>query len=106
MAWLAGLVGQAGDTGHEADPERDQPATHEEMEGMFRQLAETLDAIDFHKGRAPDSAMRTLRRLFLRSRLDPRAVRLLRGIPPDAPSLEAPAVLPFAPPEGPGGTRG
>ncbi|MDQ2701512.1 MAG: RNA methyltransferase [Pseudomonadota bacterium] len=84
MAWLAGVAPQAADDGHEADPERDQPATHEQMEGMFSQLAETLDAIDFHKGRAPESAMRKLRRLFLRSRLDQREVRLLRGILADA----------------------
>ena len=86
MAWLAGIapaVAAARDDG-EADPERDQPATHAQMEGLFGQLAETLDAIDFHKGRAPESAMRKLRRLFLRSRLDQREVRLLRGILADA----------------------
>ena len=87
MAWLAGVAAVAmagadddGDAGHE----RDQPATHAEMEGLFGQLAETLDAIDFHKGRAPESAMRKLRRVFLRSRLDQREVRLLRGILADA----------------------
>ena len=37
------------------------------LEGFFSQLADTLDAIDFHKGRAPESAMRKLRRLFLRA---------------------------------------
>ena len=70
------------------DPDRvsreDPPATHEQIEGLFGQLADTLDAIDFHKGRAPDSAMRKLRRLFLRSDLDQREVRLLRGILSDA----------------------
>jgi len=68
-----------GQAGH-ADP----PASHAQMEGLFEQLAQTLDDIDFHKGRAPDSAMRKLRRLFLRSRLDEREVRLLRGILADA----------------------
>ncbi|MBA3487079.1 MAG: RNA methyltransferase [Lysobacter sp.] len=62
----------------------DPPASHAELEGFFTQLAETLDAIDFHKGRAPDSAMRKLRRLFLRTDLDAREVRLLRGILADA----------------------
>ena len=38
----------------------------------------------FHKGRAPESAMRKLRRLFLRSELDMPEVRLLRGILADA----------------------
>ena len=41
-----------------------------ELEGFFAQLAQTLDEIDFHKGRAPESAMRKLRRLFLRADLD------------------------------------
>lgn len=62
-------------------PEReDPPASHAELEGFFAQLAETLDLIDFHKGRAPESAMRKLRRLYLRAQLDAREIRLLRGI--------------------------
>ena len=65
-------------------PDRDPPASHAEMEGLFSQLAETLDDIDFHKGRAPASAMRKLRRLFLRARPDAREVRLLRGVLADA----------------------
>ena len=65
-------------------PDRDPPASHAEMEGLFAQLAETLDDIDFHKGRAPSSAMRKLRRLFLRARPDAREVRLLRGVLADA----------------------
>jgi tRNA (cytidine32/uridine32-2'-O)-methyltransferase len=93
MAWLA--VPAAGAPGMAAAPvpamapdlsgdERGQPAAHAQMEGFFAQLAETLDAIDFHKGRAPESAMRKLRRLFLRARPDVREVRLLRGILADA----------------------
>ena len=62
----------------------DVPASHAELEGFFAQLAETLDAIDFHKGRTPDSAMRKLRRIFLRAALDDRDVRLLRGVLADA----------------------
>ena len=68
----------------EADEEGDPPATHAQLEGLFAQLAETLDAIDFHKGRAPESAMRKLRRLFLRTGLNEREVRLLRGVLADA----------------------
>lgn len=60
------------------------PASHAQLEGFFAQLADTLDAIDFHKGRAPDSAMRKLRRLYLRTDLDTHEVRLLRGILADA----------------------
>lgn len=59
-------------------------ASHAELEGLFAQLAQTLNDIDFHKGRAPESAMRKLRRLYLRADLDAREVRLLRGILADA----------------------
>lgn len=59
-------------------------ASHAEMESFFAQLAQTLDDIDFHKGRAPESAMRKLRRLYLRAGLDAKEVRLLRGILADA----------------------
>ena len=60
------------------------PATHAQLEGFFSQLADTLDAIDFHKGRIPSTAMRKFRRLFLRADLDARDVRLLRGLLADA----------------------
>jgi len=62
----------------------DASASHAQLEGMFAQLGQTLDQIDFHKGRAPDSAMRKLRRLFLRTGLSEQEVRLLRGILADA----------------------
>ena len=65
--------------------ERDEPsASHAEMEGFFGQLGETLEAIDFHKGRAPESAMRKLRRLYLRAAPSASEVRLLRGVLADA----------------------
>lgn len=65
-------------------PGREPTATHAELEGFFSQLADTLDAIDFHKGRTPAAAMRKFRRLFLRAELDARDVRLLRGLLADA----------------------
>ncbi|RBC84702.1 RNA methyltransferase, partial [Xanthomonas oryzae pv. oryzae] len=52
--------------------------------GMFGQLGDTLDEIDFHKGRAPESAMRKLRRLLLRAEMTEQEVRLIRGILSDA----------------------
>jgi len=80
MAVLGGVAGAA-----PADPEfREQPASHAQVEGMFTQLGQALDDIDFHKGRAPESAMRKLRRLFLRTGLSEQEVRLLRGILSDA----------------------
>lgn len=86
-----------------SERERDPQATHAQLEGLFAQLAETLDAIDFHKGRAPDSAMRKLRRLFLRADLDEREVRLLRGVLADAQRMARLAAAPghpLSPPEG------
>ncbi len=56
------------------------PATQAELEGLFAHLSQTLDDIDFHKGRAPEMVMQRLRRLFLRADLDQREVRILRGI--------------------------
>ncbi|MGN6222793.1 RNA methyltransferase [Pseudoxanthomonas sp.] len=60
------------------------PASHAQLEGFFAQLGQTLDEIDFHKGRTPDSAMRKLRRLFLRAQPSEQEVRLLRGVLADA----------------------
>lgn len=82
----------------------DPPASHAQLEGLFAQLAQTLDDIDFHKGRAPESAMRKLRRLFLRAALDEREVRLLRGVLADAQRMarlagEADRTPPLSPPE-------
>lgn len=68
-----------------AEPGRDEaPASHAQLEGMFGQLGDTLDQIDFHKGRAPESAMRKLRRLFMKADLSEQEVRLMRGILSDA----------------------
>lgn len=79
MALLGDAVKQEGDTGF-----REQAAPHEQVEGFYTQLGETLDAIDFHKGRSPDSAMRKLRRLFGKAELTEQEVRILRGILADA----------------------
>lgn len=73
----------------DADGRREPPASHAQVEGLFGQLADTLDAIDFHKGRAPEAAMRKLRRVFLRASLDEREVRLLRGVLSDAQRMAA-----------------
>jgi tRNA (cytidine32/uridine32-2'-O)-methyltransferase len=54
------------------------------MEGFFQHLAQTLDDIEFHKGRSPVTIMQRLRRLFLRAEPDTRELRVLRGILADA----------------------
>ncbi len=81
------LLGDAGAAAAEdvrTPPPGEGAASHAELEGLFGQLAETLDQIDFHKGRAPESAMRKLRRLYLRANLDSAEIRLLRGVLADA----------------------
>ena len=82
LALLQDGAGEAGPT--PVDANHGQAAAHAQLEGLFAQLADTLEAIDFHKGRAPESALRKLRRLFLRSGLDAQEVRLLRGVLADA----------------------
>ena len=62
----------------------DPPASAEQLEHFFSHLAQTLDDIDFHKGRSPRTIMQRLRRLFLRAHMDEREVRILRGILDDA----------------------
>ncbi|HEY2344318.1 MAG TPA: RNA methyltransferase [Xanthomonadaceae bacterium] len=62
----------------------DPPATQAQMEAFFDHLGQTLDAIDFHKGRSPVTVMRRLRGLFLRAQPDARELRILRGIFADA----------------------
>lgn len=63
---------------------REPLATVDELEHFFGHLAQTLDDIDFHKGRSPVTIMKRLRRLFLRAGLEQREVRILRGIFDDA----------------------
>lgn len=60
------------------------PATNADLEHFFGHLAQTLDDIDFHKGRSPRTIMQRLRRLFVRNQLEQREVRILRGIFDDA----------------------
>lgn len=74
-------VAMLGDEPPAAPPEHDEPpADAAQMEQFYRHLAQTLDDIDFHKGRAPEMVMARLRRLYLRAGLDSREVKILRGI--------------------------
>lgn len=79
--WRCHVLAQASDARQaDAGQRTDPPATHAQLEGLFAQLADTLEAIDFHKGRTPEAAMHKLRRVYLRAQLDARDVRLLRGV--------------------------
>lgn len=66
-------------------PEHDEPlADAAQMEQFYRHLAQTLDDIDFHKGREPTTIMLRLRKLFQRAQPDARELRVLHGILADA----------------------
>ncbi len=58
----------------------DPPAPQAQLERFFEHLDQALVDIDFHKGRAAETVMRRLRRLFLRATPDERELRILRGI--------------------------
>jgi tRNA (cytidine32/uridine32-2'-O)-methyltransferase len=62
------------------EQKNDPPASNAELEAFFDHLAQTLDAIDFHKGRSPRTVLMRLRRLYLRAQLDQRELRVLHGI--------------------------
>ena len=55
-------------------------ATSEELEGFYRHMEEVLVKIGFLDPRNPERMMAELRRIFSRAELDPREVRILRGI--------------------------
>ena len=57
-----------------------EPARHEEMEGLFRHLEETLTQIGFFNTKFPNKLMLKLRRLYARARLEQEEVNILRGI--------------------------
>ncbi|HTV87061.1 MAG TPA: RNA methyltransferase [Dyella sp.] len=60
------------------------PADAAQMERFYEHLAQTLDDIDFHKGRAPTTIMLRLRKLFQRAQMDERELRMMHGIFADA----------------------
>jgi len=75
----------AGAGGGEAVPSNDEPpADAGQLERFFEHLAQTLDDIEFHKGRQPDTILLRLRKLFLRARPDLRELRVMHGIFADA----------------------
>lgn len=80
MALLGAEEAKPANAGEPVEP----PASHAELEGFFSQLSDTLAAIDFHKGRTPESAERKLRRIFLRADMNLREVCLMRGVLADA----------------------
>ncbi len=76
----AGMVAAPAQAPVAPDHPDDAPASSAELEAFFAHLDQTLFTIDFHKGRAAETVMRRLRRLYLRADLSRREVRILRGI--------------------------
>ncbi|KRE90794.1 RNA methyltransferase [Frateuria sp. Soil773] len=74
-----------GDQAPPPPPEHDEPpADAAKMERFYAHLAQTLDDIEFHKGREPTTIMLRLRKLFQRAQPDERELRVLHGILADA----------------------
>jgi tRNA/rRNA methyltransferase len=65
---------------HGAASRTHQLATSEELEGMYYHMEETLLSIGFLDQNNPKRIMAVLRRIFSRARLNPREVKILRGI--------------------------
>lgn len=55
-------------------------ATSAELEGMYHHMEEALQRIGFLEKNNPKRMMAVLRRIFSKAQLDPREVRVLRGI--------------------------
>ncbi|GGY33627.1 tRNA (cytidine/uridine-2'-O-)-methyltransferase TrmJ [Rhodanobacter panaciterrae] len=78
-------VAMLGDAPAPLPPAHDEPpADAAQMEQFYRHLAQTLDEIEFHKGREPTTIMLRLRKLFQRAQPDERELRVLHGILADA----------------------
>ncbi len=60
------------------------PADAVQMEKFFEHLAQTLEDIDFHKGRTSTTILLRLHKLFQRAQMDERELRMLHGILADA----------------------
>lgn len=78
-------LAQLGDDLPPPPPDHDEPpADAAQMEQFFVHLGQTLDDIEFHKGREPTTIMLRLRKLFQRAQPDTRELRVLHGILADA----------------------
>jgi len=60
-------------------PQSSEPATHDEVEGLYRHLEEVFHASGFLDPLEPKRLMQRMRRLFARSRLEKEEVNILRG---------------------------
>lgn len=61
-------------------PEGDPLASSDELENMFAHMRRTLTAIEYLDAHNPDHILRAFRRLFGRTTLDRREVKILQGL--------------------------
>jgi len=61
-------------------PKGDPPATIDELENMYRHMRRTLVDIEYLDPQNPEHILRAFRRLFGRTTLDRREVRILQGL--------------------------
>lgn len=62
------------------DHGRKQLASNENLEGMYQHMRQTLTDVEFLNPQNPDHIMRAFRRIFGRSGLNDREVRILQGL--------------------------
>ena len=55
-------------------------ATSEEMEGMYRHMEDVFQRIGYLNPQNPGHIMRAIRNIFARANLDPREVKIIRGM--------------------------
>jgi len=80
LAWLEATGSSAAAEPVASDSGGGPLATAEQLELYFEHLDQALHDIDFHKGKPPERVMSRLRRLYLRTGLDAREIKILRGI--------------------------
>lgn len=71
---------EQGEAVEEAIESLDEPATSEELEGLYEHMQQALVDIDFLDADKPRKLMRRVRRLYNRAVLERREVNILRGI--------------------------
>jgi len=77
------LMRAASETGDEGAPDaigEEAIAPHGELEGLYRHMLQTLRRIRFFRQGKSEDRMRDLRNIFERARIDPREVRIFRGM--------------------------
>lgn len=79
-------------------PPSELPADAVLMEQFFTHLAQTLEDIDFHKGRTSTTVLLRLHKLFQRAQMDERELRMLHGILADAQRMAQLAGVAARPP--------